>query len=168
MKMTLKTSSCNRRSTKASYQPFRRGLSGERGTSLLEMALLTPVLVLLLLGIIDVGRYAETAIVVANAARAGTQYGAQNFATAADSTGIENTAVSDSQNVLTASQVTPYVLCGCASTSLSTTCPATCSTGHPLVYVQVIATGTFKPLISYPGIPSPITITGKSEMRVAE
>jgi Flp pilus assembly protein TadG len=149
---------------------FCRQSAKERGTSVLEMALLTPVLLLLLLGIIDMGRYAELSIVVANAAHAGAQYGAQNLATAVDNTGIQNAAVSDAQNVLTPSQVSSSVLCGCTGgAGLGPSCPANCGvSGHQLVYVEVTTTGTFNALFRYPGIPSSITVSRMAQMRVAE
>src|SRR5580704_13108987 len=64
----------------------------ECGQSLIELAFVIPFL--LLVGIIEIGRFAFYSIVVANAARAGAQYGAQSLATAADTTGI-STAVTD-------------------------------------------------------------------------
>ena len=45
------------------------------GQSLLEVALLTPMLLALLLGAIELGRYAYISILVGNAARAGAAYG---------------------------------------------------------------------------------------------
>src|SRR5579872_2840396 len=85
------------------FSPGRRGLGSslrsESGQSLLEMAIITPILVLLVLGAIEIGRYAELSIVVVNAARAGAQYGAQNLAAAADSAGITSAAENDAQNI---------------------------------------------------------------------
>jgi Flp pilus assembly protein TadG len=43
----------------------------EKGQSLVELALLTPILLLLVVGIVEMGRYATLSIEVANAARAG-------------------------------------------------------------------------------------------------
>ncbi len=166
---------------------FRAALRDERGTSLLEMAFLIPILLLLLLGIIEIGRYAELSILVANAARAGVQYGAQNLVTAADNAGIQNAALNDGQNIspctggnttncLTvsppANAYSGYVLCGCSSsgTAPGSTCPPTgCSLpNHQLVYIQVDTQGKFKSLFSYPGIPSSLTINGSAQMRVAQ
>jgi hypothetical protein len=135
----------------------------ERGTSLLELALILPIFLLLLLGIIDIGRYAEFNIVVANAAHAGAQYGAQNVINAADSTGIQNAAMNDAQNTL--KSVSSNVLCGCTPTSLGS-CPITCGAGVHLTYIQVTAAGTFNPLFGYVSVSSPVSKT--AEMRVAE
>jgi Flp pilus assembly protein TadG len=158
---------------KARSHSFFGRLRADQGTSVLEMALLTPVLLLLLLGIIEIGRYAELSILVANAARAGAQYGAQNLVTAADNSGIESAALSDGENIpgLSASTIAPQALCGCSGTPPSTcsVSPPTCTApSHLLVYVQVNTTGTFTSLFRYPGIPSPITVNGMAQMRVAQ
>ena len=46
----------------------------ERGTSAVEFALIAPVLLLLLIGIIDLGRAVNAYVTVSNAAREGTHY----------------------------------------------------------------------------------------------
>lgn len=144
--------------------------SCERGQSVLELALVTPILLLLLVGIIEIGRFAYYSILVANAARAGAQYGAQNLATAKDTLRIRAAAQNDGLASLT---VTPAQLCGCTATDLDA-CPTTpprptCGFGRPLpVYVQVQAKGTFPALFSYPGLPSSITVTSTETMRVAQ
>ena len=56
----------------------------ESGSALAEMAIVLPLLVLLLIALIEVGRYGNYTIRAGNAARAGVQYGAQNTITAAD------------------------------------------------------------------------------------
>jgi len=160
-----------------------RVLLEERGTSLVEMAMLTPVLILLALGIVEIGRYAELSIIVANAARAGVQYGAQNLATAADNAGIQNAALNDAQRIpgLTVSPPAvsytgdagqEYILCGCSSAGYTpgATCPPTnCSApNQQVVYVEVDTKGNFTPLFQYPGLPATIVVNGKAQMRVAQ
>jgi Flp pilus assembly protein TadG len=142
----------------------------ERGQSLLEMAFLTPVLLLLMVGIIEVGRFAYYSIEVTNAARAGVQYGAQNLADANDITGIQQAALRDAADV---SGLTfnprPKVLCACSeSSSVYVGCPATGCTGHPIVFVQVDTTANFSPLFHYPGLPTTFTADGHAIMRVAQ
>lgn len=53
----------------------RRG--SERGQSMVELALLVPLLALILLGLIDFGRVFGAFIVITNAAREGARYGSQ-------------------------------------------------------------------------------------------
>src|SRR5271156_3107751 len=115
-------------------RPTRR--AGESGQTILEVALLTPVLLLLAVGIIEIGRYSYYSILVSNAARAGAQYGAQSLATALDTAGLTTAAKNDAQGIagltITAAQV-----CGCTGAKLGA-CPATCTLpNHPLVYVEV-------------------------------
>jgi len=58
---------------------------GERGQSLVEFALMLPILLLLLLGAIDLGRAFHSSISITNAAREGAFYGASK---PTDSSGI--------------------------------------------------------------------------------
>lgn len=146
------------------------GFGAEGGQSLVELALVLPMLLLLLVGTIEIGRFAYYSILVANAARAGAQYGAQGLLTAADNAGMLNAAQNDGQNIagLTVSAVQR---CGCTGAGLSGTCPVAppCTLpNHSLVYVEVTATGTFSSLFNYPGIPPSITLTSTEKMRVAQ
>lgn len=52
-------------------------LRSQSGQSLLEVALMLPMLMLLLLGVIEMGRYMYIYILVGNAARAGAAYGSE-------------------------------------------------------------------------------------------
>src|SRR5215472_6795855 len=73
-------------------QQTRRNLRPDSGQSFIEMALITPLLLLLVVGVIDMGRYAYIGILVGNAARAGAAYGA---AAPGDSSGTVNAACND-------------------------------------------------------------------------
>jgi Flp pilus assembly protein TadG len=150
----------NRRSSRRSTQS---------GQALLEVALVTPLLLLLAVGIIEIGRYAYYSILVADAARAGAQYGAQNLATAADTAGIQTAAENDGQS-LSELKVTVQQECGCTGSSIGGACPATfcASPNHALVYVKVTVTGKFKSLFKYPGIPKSIHCDSTELMRVAQ
>jgi len=53
------------------------GLRGERGQSLAEMALILPILLLLIMGIVDIGRAFHHYVVLENAAREGARYGSK-------------------------------------------------------------------------------------------
>jgi Flp pilus assembly protein TadG len=155
----------------------------DEGTSLLEMALLLPIMLLMVIGIIEVGRYAALSITVANAARSAVQYGAQNLAASGDGNGIKNAALNDASlndaqgnPILSVSPASgspsSYLVCGCFSkdfsaSDLSMTCPAS-GCISPVVYVSVKVTGTFTSLFKYPGIPSPITLSSTAQMQVAQ
>jgi hypothetical protein len=102
-------------------------------------------------------------ITVANAARAGVQYGAQSYLTAIDYSAVEQAAINDGQNVsgLTATATT---FCQCNDTTVDCAAISPCS--QPNVYVQVTATATFQPLFDYPGIPSSIPLSSTAVMQV--
>ena len=147
-----------------------RQLRGNSGTSLVEMAFVVPVILTLLIGVIELGRFAYFSILVANAASAGVQYGAQSLVTAADTTGMQAAAKNDGQNItgLTVTSTTNY--CSCSGTpTVHVTCPASCTApAHALVYVDVVASGTFSPIFNYPGLPTTFTVAHDSKMRVAQ
>lgn len=169
---------------------WRRQQSGQ---TLLELALLTPVLLLLLLGVIEIGRYAYISILVSSAARAGAAYGSQSVADSGDTPGIQTAADNDflnnGQSVSTLT-VTAWTTCACdsggslssqtgapgsnnCSTSSNpsiTTTIAACSTsgGHWVIMCNVEASGKFNSLFNYPGIPSPITVDQTATLRAAQ
>lgn len=164
----------------------RRGiLRSQSGQALVEVALLTPFLLALLLGVIELGRYAYISILVGNAARAGAAYGAQGLAASVNAAAIEEAANNDFQNngqtgltvIPSVSNPAPTTSCGCDSGG--TVAPAVCDTntnpnagtcalGHWVVMVSVTASGTFDSLFKYPGIPASISISRTSTMRVAQ
>lgn len=152
----------------------------ESGQGLVEVALVTPLLILLLLGVIDLGRYAYEAILVGNAARSGAGYGAQNPYTAVDSGGICDAASYDFQGSAVACSgststgtngtltVTSSLVCECdnAGTMSAGSCTGTCATGVLTSSVQVTASGQFSSFFTYAGIPTPITVTRNATMRI--
>jgi hypothetical protein len=136
---------------------------GPRGQSFVEFAVVAPVLLLFLLGIADFGRVFFIAIALNNAARAGTQFGIQNPANAADTSGMIQAARNDGSSVpgLTAT-ASEYCECPDGSTPA---CDSSPSCSDLRVYVEVDTAGSFQTLLNYPGIPSSIALTGKSVMR---
>lgn len=145
------------------------------GQSLIEVALLLPFLLVLMLGVIELGRYAYIGILVGNAARAGAAYGVQSPAQSVDTVGITNAADNDFQNngqSVSALTVSSSVSCGCDSSGsvAPATCTGTgagiCAAGHWTVTLTVTASGTFSSLFNYPGIPSSISVSSSSTMRV--
>lgn len=68
------------------FAAARLGKTAEVGQALLEFALLLPVLCLLSIGVVEIGRAAYMSIVVTDAATAGVEYGSQNVITASQTT----------------------------------------------------------------------------------
>ncbi|MDQ6925709.1 MAG: pilus assembly protein [Candidatus Eremiobacteraeota bacterium] len=142
----------------------------DSGSALAEIVIVLPLLVLLLIGLIEVGRYGNYTIVAGNAARAGVQYGAQNTVTAADITGMQTRALSDAQN-LSGLTATASNYCECADGSASTCLATDCAASHRIVYVQVLTAATIPSLTNYAYMPASlrtITVRGKAVMRVAQ
>ena len=153
-----------------------RLLRAQSGQSMIEFAFVLPILLVLLLGVIELGRYAYVAILVGNAAHAGAFYGAQSHPQSVDTIGITAAADNDFQNNgqnLSALTVTSLASCGCDNGGTITSAPCTgtgagtCAAGHWVVAVSVTASGSFAALFNYPGIPASITVSRTSTMRVA-
>jgi Flp pilus assembly protein TadG len=133
---------------------FPSSLHAQRGTAAVEFALVLPFLILLMLGVAEVGRYALFNVVVANAARAGAVYGTQDLTTFANGAGITDAVQQDGVSglVSTPFAVTTNTPSTCwSNTSNATTAPSgyTCPSGyHYVQYLAVTATGTISPLFS--------------------
>src|SRR5438045_365214 len=76
-----------------------------RGNALIETALATPMIILMLSGVIDFGRAYYWADVAASAARAGAQFGIESAASVGNTQGMKNAAKADAQ-VITAQGMT--------------------------------------------------------------
>jgi Flp pilus assembly protein TadG len=156
----------------------------ERGQSLLEVALALPILLLLLLGIIEVGRYAQLAIVVADAARAGAIYGAQSSATAGQTdnaadqsgnntsppNGIEVAAQTDANlgtnlSVNSCSEVLPgSTTCSTPMKIVVSPCATVSDGGTPVPYIIVRTSYTAHSLFTG----NMYTLNGCAQMQIAE
>lgn len=169
----------------------RAGFRSDSGQSLVELALLTPLLLLLALGVIEVGRYTYIGIVVGNAARAGASFGVTRpgdpaIVTAACNDFLNNFGgnplpacdgtVSTTSNHL---GVTYTQTCGCDNSGTIATLhtgaaycdavPATdmsACTGHWVAMINVEAQGKFPALSNFPGIPASLTLDKTAIMRV--
>ena len=129
--------------TPMTHAPRKQKRPRDAGAALVEMTLVAPLLILLLIGIVEVARYATFAIMVGNASRAGVQYGAQNLVLALDNNGMQNAATNDAQNITGLGPVVATHFCRCADGSASTCQSTDCATSHRLVYVQVTVSGNF-------------------------
>lgn len=126
-------------------------LPSERGSALVELAMVTPVLALMLFGIVDYGRALYTAAALTNAARAGAQYAAQQVAfNAADA----QTKAQAASSRITYTVDTPVRLLACADNSTGVVTTGTCTTSqHQISFVKVTARSTFTTVSTIPGIP---------------
>ena len=167
----------------------------ESGQSMIEFALMLPFMMLLSIGIVEIGRAAYISIVVTNGATAGVEYGAQSGTTAVDVTGMQTAAANDVANnaIGGTMSATPtwgcycdtgtgtscqYVSggldcnattkssCSCSPSGISSTCTA--GVGQIVQCVQVDTHVNFTPLFNWPGLPTAYQSNGHSVMRVRQ
>lgn len=147
------------------FHRARRTGTTQRGANMLEFAFIVPVILLLAIGAVDFGRAYYLGIEVAGAARAGAQYGAQNQGTGADTTGMIAAAKASAADVTTWTSGFPTASWGCMcsdGTSQNASCTSTpsCGSGLQVVnYVTVNTKASYVPLIPWPGVPNPITMS---------
>ncbi len=155
----------------------RRGAHGVRALSrsfvrclraavAIELALLAPVLLLMLVGVIDFGGAIYERMQLTSAARAGVQFAIQSAANADDTAGIlqavQTAGSLDAANIT----ITTTQFCGCADGSAAA-CGDTCGGDAPAgTYVSVTVVEQFSTLFTYPGISNPITLQSEAVFRV--
>ena len=136
------------------------------GTSVVELALLLPLLMLIAIGATDFARLFYAAVIVAGSTRAGIQYGGQSNTHTGDTAGMHLIA---SQNASDLGGVTTSSVreCYCLGSTTEVDCiTGTCAEGAPQIYVTVEAQSTFTTLVDYPGIPHVVNLTQRSVTRV--
>lgn len=145
-------------------QRMRRLFTREDGSSIAELALVMPMLMLILLGGIDFSRAYFLSIEVAGAAQAGAAYGVMHRT---DTTGMSNAATMDAPNVSNLSVTTPTWGCECSDgTNSSVSCATVPScTNNQVYWVKVTASATYSPVFPWPHIPSSISLSQTAVMR---
>ncbi len=126
-----------------------------RGQNLVELALVTPILLLLLMISIDVGAAMSAYNTVGSMARQGAYYGSHN---PADTAGISSAALGESGAIY---GVMPTV--GSSVVDDTFDVPGTTT---PYQTVIVTVTYQYNPIFSIPPMPSSLTIKRRVEMRV--
>jgi Flp pilus assembly protein TadG len=150
-----------------------RDFLGTAGTAAVEFAFATPILVILVMGIADLGLLAARTAALEGATRVGAEYARNNSTCQSDIqssscvTGIKN-AMQNSANFSPAITFPsdPSPSCECADGS-SITCGTTCVGAGKTpnrVLVTVTASQTFTPVLSWGIIPT--SLTASTEMRV--
>jgi Flp pilus assembly protein TadG len=141
---------------------------GEHGASLVELALVLPVFALLLVGAIDFGRAIYLSEELVGAAHAAAVYGSQN---PTDTTGMSAAATDAAPDVPSLSVTTPTYGCECSDgTSYSASCATTppCTSNNVVYLVKVTVSGTYHPLLSWPGLfHTSMTLSSSASMRSA-
>lgn len=152
----------------------------EEGAGLIELAVVLPLLALLVVGIVETGRYLAFSVRLSNAAHAGAQFGSQNQAAAHATSDIASAACSDSQFTCTTATPAPgattspdtmlvssSVWCTYSDGSTNANCPDA-GTLQRNMFVQVSTSGTFKPLLHLPLMPNAVPMSAVAIVQVGE
>ncbi len=152
---------------------MKRFAGNDTGVAILELALTAPFLILMTIGIIDIGRFARDGIEVGNAARAGASFGAYDVANSTSTNGIASAATSDASDVsLLATEVASSTYCSCGQTPgthVASCSPVpTCASGDHLdAFVSVTVVKAFSPSMAYPGLPATITVSRTATQEIS-
>jgi len=131
--------------------------NGRRGVAAVEFALTLPLLMVFVLGCVDFGRVIHSYIAVANAARAGSEYGAMHGFTPYTRSSWESQV---EQVVMNEMETLENFSAGDLTIAIDTT---TDSDG--LFRVSVEVKYPFSTVVSWTGIPSDIDLWHRVEMR---
>lgn len=127
---------------------LKRCWRGERGVAALELGLMSPFLVLFLVGAVELGTTAFEVMQAQNSVEAGVVYAMHN--------GFSETAITDAVEDATSNPnitaLTPIQFCACPSggTLETVECSDTCDEGGaPSQYVRIEAQITHEPLVLF-------------------
>jgi Flp pilus assembly protein TadG len=144
---------------------MKKFFRSQSGAAMVEFAVVLPVLVFLVIGVIEIGRYMFFGIELAHMAEAGAQYGSLSMANSQNTTAIVAAVNADAPNSgITSVSVSPSPTCTYGG--VQTPCPSGTEAPGYTYYVSVKITGTMNSLLNYPGIPSGIPVSASTTMRV--
>ena len=135
---------------------------------MIEFAIFAPAMILLFMGMVELGRFITYSIIAEWAARVGAGYGAQSLSTAADTNGMKQWASNDAEYLPRPYLVTAQTLCSVNGAMPPVLCVPN-PNGPPantVYYAQVQVTSQYAPWIAYPGIPNLVNISGTSYQQV--
>src|SRR3954447_2173762 len=125
--------------------------AAEKGSAILESALVLPLFILLACGAMDFARVFFAGIVVESAARSGVQLGSFSMGKAGALSDMNAAANAEAAGQgLTGVTTSSRTFCGCVTGTSEVSCTtATCSGAIPDGYVETTASYTFNPIIPY-------------------
>jgi Flp pilus assembly protein TadG len=125
-----------------------------RGQSMVEFAVILPVLLLLVMGAVDFGRAYFAYVSVTNGARNGAQYASQSPVAAEDADAIREAVLADTSDLLNTSETNPEV-------SITTG-----TDGRGGLYADVTVSYTYGTIFPWPGLPGSIDLARTVRARV--
>jgi Flp pilus assembly protein TadG len=140
------------------------------GAALVELAFVTPILLVLVIGAVDFGRAYYVDLEVENAAHAGAEYGSLNPTLTAGIATAARQSAPDLSNLTVMAQTWG---CECsdgssysASCAITPTCTAYANRGSNVVHrVQITTSAVYTTLAPWPGIPSTINLSATATVR---
>jgi Flp pilus assembly protein TadG len=142
---------------------MRGTCGGRRAIATVEFALVAPLLMLLLAGVLDFSMLLRTATCASSAARAGTEYGSRTPSASTDYAGMEAAAL-DSTPGVAGMTAAAGRFCECAG-GAAVSCSGSCPGGKMLVYVKVTTQVTAPNVFHYSGLPISNLLTSAATMR---
>ena len=143
------------------------------GVSAVEFALMLPILMILLAGVLDYGAYINNVLNLNAATRGAAEWAKNNVPTSSTTVTCtsSSTDICKYGNFASGVSVTYAPLCTCVDNSAASgTCPsaATCSGSDTRViqYVTVSATQNFSAFVPYTQLLLPTSLTATSALRV--
>lgn len=158
-------------SAQSAFLRWKRLGRDEHGAAAVEFALVCPVLLLFLMGVVDFGRLFVIGLAVSSAADTGAQYGAQSALTSTDTAGMRTAATNDYNSAKLGSglTITANWQCRCPTddSAVGSCTYATCGgvSVSPRIYVSVQARRTVSLLFRYPGLPTSVAVVRRAVLR---
>jgi len=121
------------------------------GTALIEFALTAPLLLTLLAAVLNYGMFLRIATCLADAARAGAQYGSQSAINAQDLAGMQTRAI-NAEPTISGMSAAASRFCQCPG-GASVSCSGSCAGGAIETYVKVTVTADYPAFFRYSGLP---------------
>lgn len=150
----------------------------KKGASMVEFAVIFPLLLMMTLGTVDFGRIFHHAVVVTSAASAGALYGSQNNLYSSDNEGMDDAASQDAATINGEVTASSDRFCDCPDSPASgpedSENVVDCLTGVcvndgygiPRLFVRSHVLMNFQTLGPYPGVPSSTAVGRNGFMRV--
>ena len=137
----------------------------QSGSVSVEMAVMLPILIVLTLGAVDLGRLFYVTVAVANAARAGVSYGSLNNQRSKNLSKSHEFGHADAESVQGGVAVAATRFCECSNGSPVDCETGTCDEGSKSIYVRIRASKTYQTLLPYPGIPNSVAMVQDAYMQ---
>jgi Flp pilus assembly protein TadG len=145
---------------------IRKCIRRSRGTAAIEFGLAIPLLLMLLMGVVELGYAMYESMQVYNSVEAGALYAVRS---GGDLAGTATAVVNATGTQGITATPAPVQFCGCPSESgiVTSSCSATCANGNsPGTYVRVSASLAHQTILPYPGLSLPTTMTAQSTIRL--